>query len=99
MRGVAALFLCSLVLYGFVYYGNYRYREPLSPLLLLVAAPTLATLWQQRSRLLPSGEAAVADADESTRSMDAPRADHVEPETRSSDRVLRQAGDAITRSA
>lgn len=53
MRGVAVVFLLSLVLYGFVYYGNYRYRVPLTPLLLLVSSPLLAALADLRGRLAP----------------------------------------------
>ena len=52
-RGVLILFAGALVLYGFVYYGNYRYRAPLEPLMLLVAAPLLAGLWRRRGRLAP----------------------------------------------
>jgi 4-amino-4-deoxy-L-arabinose transferase-like glycosyltransferase len=50
-RGVIALFAGSLVLYGFVYYGNYRYRVPLEPLMLLVSAPLVARTWGMRSAL------------------------------------------------
>ncbi len=48
VRGVLVLFAGSLVLYGFVYYGNYRYRAPLEPLMILVAAPLLAGLGRLR---------------------------------------------------
>jgi 4-amino-4-deoxy-L-arabinose transferase-like glycosyltransferase len=47
-RGILVLFAGSLVLYGFVYYGNYRYRVPLEPLMILVAAPLLARLPELR---------------------------------------------------
>jgi 4-amino-4-deoxy-L-arabinose transferase-like glycosyltransferase len=50
IRGVLVLFAGSLVLYGFVYYGNYRYRAPLEPLMLLGAAPLLARLPALRER-------------------------------------------------
>jgi 4-amino-4-deoxy-L-arabinose transferase-like glycosyltransferase len=43
-RGVLVLFLAALFMYGFVYYGNFRYRAPLEPLMLLVAAPLLVRL-------------------------------------------------------
>ena len=49
IRGVLVLFAGSLFLYGFVYYGNYRYRASLEPLMILVAAPLLARLWRLRS--------------------------------------------------
>jgi 4-amino-4-deoxy-L-arabinose transferase-like glycosyltransferase len=42
--GVRALWLLlgvALVLYGFVLYGNYRYRVPLEPAMILLAAPLL----------------------------------------------------------
>jgi hypothetical protein len=48
-RGVIALFAGSLVLYGFVYYGNYRYRVPLEPLMLLVSAPLAVRVWSMRA--------------------------------------------------
>ena len=47
-RGVLALFAVSLVFYGFIFYGNFRYRAPLEPLMMLVAAPVLARLWSVR---------------------------------------------------
>jgi 4-amino-4-deoxy-L-arabinose transferase-like glycosyltransferase len=50
-RGVIALFGGSLVLFGFVYYGNYRYRVPLEPLMLLIAAPLAVRVWGAREGL------------------------------------------------
>ena len=49
VRGVLVLFAATLVMYGFVYYGNFRYRAPLEPLMLLVAAPLLVRIWDLRS--------------------------------------------------
>ena len=46
-RGTLALFVVALVAYGFVYYGNYRYRAPLEPLMLLVCAPLLVRGWNR----------------------------------------------------
>jgi 4-amino-4-deoxy-L-arabinose transferase-like glycosyltransferase len=40
----------SLVLYGFVFYGNFRYRAPLEPLMLLIAAPLVARVLAMRDR-------------------------------------------------
>ncbi len=40
----------TLVLYGFVFYGNFRYRMPLEPLLILLVAPLLVALWESRER-------------------------------------------------
>ena len=37
-RIAGASFATALLLYGFVYYGNYRYRLPYEPLMVLVAA-------------------------------------------------------------
>jgi 4-amino-4-deoxy-L-arabinose transferase-like glycosyltransferase len=48
VRGVLVLFAGALVTYGFVYYGNYRYRASLEPLMMLVSAPLLARLWRLR---------------------------------------------------
>ena len=45
IRGVLAYMALALPLYGFVYYGNYRYRLPLEPLMLLVTAPGAVALW------------------------------------------------------
>lgn len=52
IRGVLVLFAGALFMYGFVYYGNYRYRAALEPLMILVAAPLLARLWRLRSEEL-----------------------------------------------
>ena len=38
--------------YGFVYYGQYRYRIPMEPFMILVATPLLAGVWAQRRSLL-----------------------------------------------
>lgn len=51
MRGVLAYLGACLVLYGFVYYGQYRYRVPMEPLMLLVAAPLVAAVWARRDIL------------------------------------------------
>ncbi|MFW2336189.1 glycosyltransferase family 39 protein [Ilumatobacter sp.] len=47
-RVFAASFLTALFLYGFLYYGNYRYRLPYEPLMVLVAAAFLTQLWRWR---------------------------------------------------
>lgn len=46
-RCIAAGFLTLLFLYGFVYYGNYRYRLPYEPLMVVVAATLLVRMWQR----------------------------------------------------
>jgi len=58
MRGVLALFVVSLVFYGFLFYGNFRYRAPLEPLMMLVAAPLLGRLWSMRGEAPPAREQA-----------------------------------------
>ena len=48
MRGALAYLAASLVTYGFVYYGQFRYRLAMEPLMILVATPLLIALWQGR---------------------------------------------------
>jgi 4-amino-4-deoxy-L-arabinose transferase-like glycosyltransferase len=52
-RGVLGLFAAALVFYGFVLYGNFRYRASLEPLMILLAAPLLVRMWELRSRAAP----------------------------------------------
>jgi 4-amino-4-deoxy-L-arabinose transferase-like glycosyltransferase len=51
MRGVATSLLTALFLFGFLYYGNYRYRIPYTPLMVLVASAFLMTIWRRRTEL------------------------------------------------
>jgi 4-amino-4-deoxy-L-arabinose transferase-like glycosyltransferase len=51
MRGVATSLLTALFLFGFLYYGNYRYRIPYTPLMVLVASAFVMTVWRRRSEL------------------------------------------------
>lgn len=51
MQAVLAYLAVSLFAYGVVYYGQFRYRVPLEPFMLLVGAPIAATAWSQRARL------------------------------------------------
>lgn len=46
-RCIAVGFLMLLFLYGFVYYGNYRYRLPYEPLMVVVASTLLVRMWQR----------------------------------------------------
>lgn len=48
-RLAATSFVTALVLYGFVYYGNYRYRLPYEPLMVIVSATFLVEVWRRRS--------------------------------------------------
>ena len=50
LRGILVLGMVALVLYGLVFYGNPRYRAPLEPLMILLAAPLLAALPELRAR-------------------------------------------------
>ena len=54
MRAVLALLAVAVPLYGFVYYGNVRYRVPLEPLMLITAAAGLAA-YRGRGRRAASG--------------------------------------------
>lgn len=45
LRAIRVSFLTGLVLYGFLYYGNYRYRLPYEPLMMVVAALVLERMW------------------------------------------------------
>jgi 4-amino-4-deoxy-L-arabinose transferase-like glycosyltransferase len=51
MRGVLTYLAASLVAYGFVYYGQWRYRIPMEPFMLLVATPILMGVWVRRRNL------------------------------------------------
>jgi 4-amino-4-deoxy-L-arabinose transferase-like glycosyltransferase len=46
-RLIATSFFTALFLYGFLYYGNYRYRLPYEPLMIVVAATLLTRMWTQ----------------------------------------------------
>ncbi|MEA2364139.1 MAG: hypothetical protein QOD71_3284 [Thermoleophilaceae bacterium] len=51
MQGVLAYLALCLVNYGVVYYGQWRYRIPMEPFMVLVATPLLLRLWDARGRL------------------------------------------------
>ena len=51
MRGVLAYLAASLITYGFAYYGQFRYRVPMEPLMLLVATPLVVAVWERRGQL------------------------------------------------
>jgi 4-amino-4-deoxy-L-arabinose transferase-like glycosyltransferase len=48
MQGVLTYLAASLFTYGFVYYGQYRYRIPMEPFMILVATPLLTAAWSWR---------------------------------------------------
>lgn len=45
MVAIATSFVTALVLYGFLYYGNYRYRLPYEPFMMVVAALVIDRVW------------------------------------------------------
>jgi len=51
MQGALAYLVLSLVVYGFVYYGQFRYRLVMEPLMILVATPLLVAVWERRASL------------------------------------------------
>jgi 4-amino-4-deoxy-L-arabinose transferase-like glycosyltransferase len=51
MQGVLAYLVLSLVTYGFVYYGQFRYRLVMEPMMILVATPLLVAAWERRGSL------------------------------------------------
>jgi 4-amino-4-deoxy-L-arabinose transferase-like glycosyltransferase len=52
MRGVLAYLALCLVNYGLIYYGQWRYRIPMEPFMIVVATPLLVRLWDQRAALV-----------------------------------------------
>jgi 4-amino-4-deoxy-L-arabinose transferase-like glycosyltransferase len=52
-RACLAFLALAVPLYGFVYYGNLRYRIPLEPLMLVVVAGAAAHAWGRRAWALP----------------------------------------------
>jgi 4-amino-4-deoxy-L-arabinose transferase-like glycosyltransferase len=48
LRGMLAFMAITIPLYGFVYYGNFRYRIPLEPLMIVVAAAGAQLAWRRR---------------------------------------------------
>ena len=61
-RAAIVVIALALVLYGFVFYGNFRYRLPLEPLMILLAVSLLATVWEARRRLRDSIAPGPADS-------------------------------------
>jgi 4-amino-4-deoxy-L-arabinose transferase-like glycosyltransferase len=65
-RIAATSFATALFLYGFLYYGNYRYRLPYEPLMVLVAAALVTRVFRSRELLADGvqnrGESADNDA-------------------------------------
>lgn len=49
-RVIATSMITALILYGLVYYGNYRYRLPYEPLMVIVTATLLTRLWRMARR-------------------------------------------------
>lgn len=51
LRGALAYLATSLLLYGIVYYGQFRYRLVMEPMMILVSAPLIVAVWQARGAL------------------------------------------------
>jgi hypothetical protein len=51
MRGVLAYLAASLLTYGLVYYGDYSFRLLMEPLMIIVAAPLVVSVWRGRQGL------------------------------------------------
>jgi hypothetical protein len=51
MQGILAYLALCLVNYGVVYYGAWRYRIPMEPFMVLLAAPLLVRVWERRGAL------------------------------------------------
>ena len=51
MQGVLAYLVLCLFNYGVVYYGAWRYRIPMEPFMILVAAPCWCGLAERRAAL------------------------------------------------
>jgi 4-amino-4-deoxy-L-arabinose transferase-like glycosyltransferase len=51
MRGVLAYLALCVVNYGVIYYGQWRYRIPMEPFMVLVATPLLVRVWDARAGL------------------------------------------------
>ena len=62
MRGVLAYLALGLLNYCVVYYGQWRYRIPMEPLMILVATPLLVGVWDQRAELADAAGRLVPDA-------------------------------------
>jgi hypothetical protein len=56
MRGILAYLSTCLVVYGFVYFGQQRYRVPMEPFMALVATPLLLAVWTHRASLRSAAE-------------------------------------------
>jgi 4-amino-4-deoxy-L-arabinose transferase-like glycosyltransferase len=51
LRAVLAYLALCLLNYGVVYYGQWRYRLPMEPFMIILAAPLLVRLWDERPAL------------------------------------------------
>lgn len=55
-RVIATSFVTALFLYGFLYYGNYRYRLPYEPLMVIVAATVVTRAFRNREQSVASAQ-------------------------------------------
>ena len=51
-RIIGTSFVTALFLYGFLYYGNYRYRLPFEPFMITVSAVLVTRVWRSRGGLM-----------------------------------------------
>jgi hypothetical protein len=51
LQAVLAYLAICLFNYGVIYYGQWRYRLPMEPFMIIVASPLLVRVWDQRSAL------------------------------------------------
>jgi 4-amino-4-deoxy-L-arabinose transferase-like glycosyltransferase len=58
LRAILVYIGISVLLWCTVFYGNFRYRAGLEPLMMLVAAPLVLRLWDMRTRRRSGGEKA-----------------------------------------
>jgi 4-amino-4-deoxy-L-arabinose transferase-like glycosyltransferase len=54
LKAVLAYLALCLVNYGIVYYGQWRYRIPMEPFMVLLATPLLVRVWDRRAALAAS---------------------------------------------
>jgi 4-amino-4-deoxy-L-arabinose transferase-like glycosyltransferase len=51
LQGVLAYLALCLVNYGVIYYGGWRYRIPMEPLMVILATPLIVRVWDRREAL------------------------------------------------
>jgi len=54
LRAIAAYLVISLLLFGFILFGQFRYHIPIEPMMVLATAPLVAQLAAIRRRRIES---------------------------------------------